>query len=98
MKAEITAATSSAHFNVLVFTTETGEPGMCAIIFPVHDLTSEKHLGVEIQFPMSDGAFSMHANSGSGKRSPGGPKCCFRGKDDPAFICCSPKGGITSDL
>ena len=40
----------------------------------------------------------MRANSGSGKRFPGGPKCYFQGKEVPAFICCSPKGGITSEL
>ena len=47
---------------------------------------------------MVDGAFSMRATSGSGKRFPGGPKCYFRGKEVPAFTCCSPKGGIMSDL
>ena len=40
---------------------------MCAIIFPGHELTSEQQLGVDIQFPMVDGYFSMRANSGSGK-------------------------------
>ena len=71
---------------------------MCAIIFPGHKLTSELHPGVEIQFPMVYGAFLMRANSGSGKRFTGGPKCSFRGKEVPAFICCSPKGGITSEI
>ena len=97
-KAKITAATSDAHFTVLGFTAETEEPVMCTIIFPGHELTPEQHLGVDIQFPISDGAFLMRANSGSGKRFPGGPKYCFQGKEIPAFICCSPKGGITSDL
>ena len=76
-KAKITAATSDSHFTVFGFTAATGEPVMCAIIFPVYELTSEKHLGVDIQFPMVDGAFSMRANSGSGKQFPGGPKCNF---------------------
>ena len=97
-RAKITAATTDAHFTVLGFTAATGEPVMCAIIFPGHELTSEQHLGVDIQFPMVDGDFSMRANSGSGKRFPGGPKCSFQGKEVPAFICCSPKGGITSEL
>ena len=47
---------------------------------------------------MVDGDFSMRANSGSRKQFPGGPKCYFQGKEVPAFICCSPKGGITSEL
>ena len=97
-KAKITAATSDAYFTVLGFTAATGEPVMCAIIFPGHELTSEQHLGVDIQFPMVDGDLLMRANSGSGKLFPGGPKCCFQGKEVPEFICCSPKGGITSEL
>ena len=76
-KSKITAATSDAHFTVLGLTAATGEPVMCAIIFPGHELTSEQHLGVDIQFPMVDGAFLMRANSGSGNRFPGGPKCFF---------------------
>ena len=96
-KEKITAATFDSHFTVLGFTDATGEPVMCAIIFPGHDLMSEQHLGVDIQFPMVDGAFSMHANSGSGKQFPGGLKCCYRGKEVPAFICCSPKDRITSE-
>ena len=71
---------------------------MCTIIFPGHELTSEQHLGVDIQFPMVDGAFSIRANSGSRKLFPGGPKFSFRGKEVPEFICCSPNGGITSEL
>ena len=76
-KAKITAATSDAHLTVLGFTDGIVEPVMCAIIFPGHELSSEQHLGVDIQFPMVDGDFSMHKNSGSGKQFPGGPKCCF---------------------
>ena len=37
-------------------------------------------------------------NHGPGKRYPGGPTCIFRGKEVPAFVCCFPKGGISSDL
>ena len=84
-KAKINAATSDENLTVLGFTAATGEPVMCAIIFPGHDITSEKHLGVEIKFIMVDGDFSMRANPGSGKRFPGGPKCSFRGKEVPAF-------------
>ena len=47
-KVKITAATSDAHFNIFGFTAATGEPVVCAIIFPVHELTSEQHLGVDI--------------------------------------------------
>ena len=40
----------------------------------------------------------MRRNHGPGKRYTGGPTCIFRGKEVPAFVCCSPKGGISSDL
>ena len=40
-RAKITAATTDAHFTVLGFTYATGEPVMCAIIFPGHDITSD---------------------------------------------------------
>ena len=40
----------------------------------------------------------MRRNHGPGKRYPGKPTCIFRGKEVPAFVCCSPKGGILSDL
>ena len=72
-KVKIAAATSDAHFTVLGFNAATGEPVICAIIFPGNKLTSKQHLGVDIQFPMMEGTFSMRANSGSGKRFPGGP-------------------------
>ena len=40
----------------------------------------------------------MRLNHGPGKRYPGGPTCISRGKEVPAFVCCLPKGGISSDL
>ena len=76
-KSKINAATSDAHLTILGLTAATGEPIMCAIIFPGHELTSEQHLGVDTQFTIVDGAFSMRANSGSGKQFPGGSECCF---------------------
>ena len=79
-RAKITAMTSDAHFTVLGFTAATGEPVMCAIIFPGHDLTSEQHLGVDIQFPMVDGDFSMRTNSGSESDFQEDPNVLFKEK------------------
>jgi hypothetical protein len=50
--AEVTAATSEAHFTVLGFTAATGEPVMFAIIFAASEMTQELQLGVDIQAPM----------------------------------------------
>ena len=40
----------------------------------------------------------MRRNHGPGKRYPGRLTCILRVKEVPAFVCCSPKGGISSDL
>jgi hypothetical protein len=96
--AEVTAATSDAHFTVLGFTAATGEPVMCAIIFAAGEMTQELQLGVDIRAPLVEGDDSIRGNYGPGKRYPGAPTCQFRGKTVPPFVCCSPKGGITSEL
>ena len=97
-KARITAATTDQHFSVLCFTAGTGEPIMLCIIFNGHELTAEQQLGIDIQCELDPSDFTLRNNHGAGKRHPGGPKYMFRSKEVPAFICCSPKGGITSTL
>ena len=51
-KARVTAATNYAHFTAHGFTSGTGAPVMCAIIFVAHELTSEQQLGYEIRSDM----------------------------------------------
>ena len=97
-KANITAATKDSHFTVLGFTSGTGAPIMCAIKFAANDLTPEQQLSVDIRSDMVADDFSLHGNHGKGKNYPGGPIYSFRSKEVTAFICCSPKGGITSML
>jgi hypothetical protein len=97
-KAEVTAATSEAHFTVLGFTAANGEPVMFAIIFAASEMTQELQLGVDIRALMVEGDDSVAGNYGPGKRYPGAPTCNFRGTVVPPFVCCSPKGGITSEL
>jgi hypothetical protein len=96
--AEVTAATSDAHFTVLGFTAGTGEPVMCAIIFAASEMTQELQLGIDIRAPLVEGDDSLRGNYGPGKRYPGAPTCNFRGILVPPFVCCTPKGGITSEL
>jgi hypothetical protein len=96
--AEVTAATSEAHFTVPGFTAATGEPVMFAIIFAASELTQELQLGVDIRAPLVEGDDSIRGNYGPGKRCPGAPSCNSRGAEVPPFVCCSPKGGITSEL
>ena len=40
----------------------------------------------------------IRGNYGPGKRYPGAPTCNFHGTIVLPFVCCSPKGGITSEL
>jgi hypothetical protein len=96
--AEVTAATSEAHFTVLDFTVATGEPVMFVIVFAANEMTQELQLGVDIQAPMVEGDNSIRGNYSPGKRYPGAPACTFRGTVVSPFVCCSPKGGITSEL
>ena len=77
--AEITTATSEAHFTVLGFTAATGEPVMCAIFFAGSELTQELQFGIDIRAPMVEGDDSIRGNYGPGKRYPGAPTCNFRG-------------------
>ena len=97
-KARILASTADQHFTVLGFTAGTGKSVMCCIIFSGNKLIAKKHLGVDIQADLVPGEFFMRRNHGPGKRYPGGPTCIFRGKEVPAFVCCFPKGDISSDL
>ena len=97
-KATITLSTADTHFTVLGFTAGTGEPIMCAVIFTGKELTTKQQLGVDIRPPLVDGLDGFRKNYGRGKRYPGAPTCLFRNKLVPAFVCCSPKGGITSQI
>ena len=97
-KARVMAATNDAHFTVLGFTSGTGAPVMCEIIFATHEVTPEQQLGYDIWADMVENDFSMRADHRPGRRYPGGPICRFNSVDVPAFICCSPKVGITSEL
>jgi hypothetical protein len=96
--AEVTAATSDAHFTVLGFTASTGEPVVCVIVFATSEMTQELQLGVNMQAPMVEGDNIVHGNYSPRKQYPGAPTCQCCGKTVPPFICCRPKGGITSKL
>ena len=70
---------------------------MAIITFAAEELTFEQRLGSDIRVSFDEDS-TIEANSGEGKRFPGGPSCIFRGKTIPALITCSPKGSITSDI
>ena len=88
-------STSDAHWTTLGFTSGTGEPVICAIIFAAETLSVEERLGLDIFADCKDDMFSVQ-NYKPGKYFPGGPKCTFNGCDIPCYVTASPKGSITS--
>ena len=95
-RAQQTVASNDAHFTVLGFTAGTGEPTMCAVTFKAAEVTTQMQMGVDITIDPT--GTRLEDNTGKNKRCPGGPVCRFKGKDVPAFACCSPSGGINSEL
>ena len=89
-------STKDARFTVLGFTAGTGEPIMCAIIIATPSLHFYIQKGIDVRISKKNGGYRN--NCGPGKRYPGGPTCKFNNKDVPCFICCLPKGSITSEL
>jgi len=90
-------STSEAHWTTLGFTSASGKPVLCAIIFAAETLSVEDRLGIDI-FAEGTGEMFSKQNYGKGKYFPGGPKCNFRGAEIPCYITCSPKGSITSEI
>lgn len=52
-KAKVAVSTADAHYTVLGFTSGTGEPIMCAVIFSATEMTSDMQLGVDITAALS---------------------------------------------
>ena len=91
-------STSEAHWTTLGFTSGTGEPVLCGIIFAAEKLSVEERLGIDIFAKCRDDDMFGNENYGPGKYFPGGPKCRFRGHEIPCYVTCSPKGSITSTI
>lgn len=93
------AATKDSHFTVLGFTTATGHPLMCAIIFAAKELEYSWALGFDANAKWSGDHKDLRLNAGElGKPFPMGPSCTLNGVEVPTFCCCSENGSITADL
>lgn len=66
------------------------------MIFKASEVTTQMQMGVDITKDAN--GTRLENNTGKNKQYPGGPVCRFKGKDVPAFACCSPSGGINSEL
>ena len=96
--AKVACSTKDARWTTLGFTSGTGQPIMCGIIFAAEFLTPEERLGIDIFANVEGESTDIDLNYGDGKRYPGGPKCLFRGKTIPCCVTQSPKGSITSEI
>ena len=96
---QMKAATKDSHFTVLGFTTATGVPLMCSIIFSAKELDEKWVFGFDASAPWAVDDDSMIGNSGGlGKPFPMGPVCNLNGIKVPTFCCASENGSITGDL
>jgi hypothetical protein len=96
---QVRAATKYSHFLVLGFTTATGMPLMCAIIFAAKELEESWVLGFDANAPWVGDDAKMEANTGRlGMRYPMIPLCTLNGITVPTFCCASKNGSITADL
>ena len=89
--------TNDLHFTILGFTAVTGELVMCVNIFSTQEMLLYMKLAIDIRV-LAEASITIKEKFCPEKRYPGVPTCKFCGKDAPCFVCCSPKGGITSEL
>lgn len=102
--AEMDACISDNHWTVLPFTAATGEPVMCAIIMKSDGGLIPTNWKTGVDVAKLGGTFATQTdeeflrNQTADGCLSGGPTCHYRGVDVPCFVCCSPHGGITSEL
>ena len=96
---QVRAATKDSHFTVLGFTTASGLPVMCGIIFAAKEMDESWALGFNATAEWVGDQHDIDANAGGiGKRYPMGPECIFKGVKVPSFCGCSENGSITAEL
>jgi hypothetical protein len=92
--------TTDIHFTTLCFTSGTGAPVMCAVIFKrekeLEKLPLNVKLGINIFKNIKTGktdsivALLKDNNYEEGAMC-GGPVCCFNIVEIPCFVCCTKK-------
>jgi len=87
-----------AHFTVLGFTSATGQPLMCSIIFACKELEPIMVQGLDPFTPWEGNDNDLERNTGPGKRHPQGPQVQYNGVTVPCFCACSESGSITGEL
>jgi hypothetical protein len=96
---QIKAATKDSHFMVLGFTSATGEPIMCAIIFAAQPMCETWIMGFNASATWIGEDDDIRSNTaGLDKQYPQGAVRHVNGKTVPTFCCCSENGSITSEI
>jgi hypothetical protein len=86
-----------AHFTILGFTSATGQPHLCSIIFACKEL--EPMIQSLDPFATWEGKdCDVDKNTGPGKRHPQGLQCHFNGITVPCCYACSESGSIMEEL
>ena len=96
-RANIKSSHKDGRFTAIGLTSANGDPVMAIVIFAATELSFVQRMGYDLRAEYNkDGTVSE--NSGPNKSFPDGPTCTLRGKQIPALVTCSPKGGITSEI
>jgi hypothetical protein len=100
-----TGTVTDLRFTTLGFTSGTGEPVMCAVIFKsekdISKIPINWKTGIDITKQLFDGKDSydvIRNNSQPGGAMCGGPVCTFKGIQVPCFMGTSPNASITGEL
>ena len=98
-------STTDLHFSCACFTSGSGAPVMCAIIFasekPAKEIPMAWKTGIDRRIDIKGHTFDMdfiEEHTKSSGALAGGPKCSHNGKEIPCFYGASPHGGITGQM
>jgi hypothetical protein len=81
-----------AHFTILGFTSETGQPLLCSIIFACKELEPMMIQGLDPFTTWERNDCNVDKNTGPRKRRPQGPQYHFNDITVPCFCACSESG------
>jgi hypothetical protein len=98
-RAQISCASDDCHFTTMCYTNLLGIPVLVVVIIAKSSslLFSEKN-GLDLSAEWIGSDIDKDANMGPGRRYPGGPVCSVLGKEVPAFVTNSERGGITPEI
>jgi hypothetical protein len=98
-RAQISCSSDDNHFTTMGFTNLLGTLVlMVVIIAKASPLTLTEKYGLDLSAEWVGAESNIDANTGPGRRYPGGPVCHVNGIEVPAFVTNSESGGITPEI